>query len=66
MDKEDVWHIFQEIPYSFDKGTLDKRTTIYTKEPHLEIWNEVVMFEGILDLFQRDDAFSWRVHIPNS
>jgi len=36
-NKEDVLHILQEIPYSFDKGTLDKRTIIYTKEPHLEI-----------------------------
>ena len=59
-NKEDVLHILQEVPYSFDKGALDKRTTICTKEPHLEIWNDGLMFQGILHLVQRDDAFSWR------
>ena len=60
-NKEDVLHILQEIPYSFDKGTLDRRAaTIYTKEPHLEIWTEGWMFDGTLHFFQRDDAFSSR------
>ena len=63
-NKEDALHIFQEIPYSFDKGTLDKRTTIYTKEPHLEIWNDGLMFQGILHSFSKRWCIFLKGHIP--
>ena len=57
-----LYTCFKKYHTLFVKGPLIEGPlyVIYTKEAHLEIWNEGLMFERILHLFQRDDAFSWR------
>ena len=54
-EKNKIFHTFFKEYHTLIKGPLHN---IYTKELHLENWNDALMSEGILHPFQRDDALS--------